>query len=213
MGSVRVSLNSRKDVEAVGSTLRMEILRHLQTHGPSTVFELARRMGRSSDSLYYHVRRLQEVGVLARTGTRSGTRREEGIFALAGEPLTVSVESSGEGAAEAVLESARAVLHDAESNLAAVLEQERTLARRRPPVRIDGRGNAGEPVTRNLPLVTRMRGRLPEHAVAEICAHLDAIAEIFVRHKRGQAPVGPDAPPFHELAAILAPLHEPDRPS
>ena len=213
MGSVRVSLNSRKDVEAVGSTLRMEILRHLQTHGPSTVFELARRMGRSSDSLYYHVRRLQEVGVLARTGTRSGTRREEGIFALAGEPLTVSVESSGEGAAEAVLESARAVLHDAESNLAAVLEQERTLARRRPPVRIDGRGNAGEPVTRNLPLVTRMRGRLPEHAVAEICAHLDAIAEIFVRHKRGQGPVGPDAPPFHELAAILAPLHEADRPS
>ena len=77
MGSARVSLNSRKDVEAVGSSLRMEIIRHLQTHGPSTVFELARRMGRSADSLYYHVRRLQEVGVLARTGTRSaaGARR------------------------------------------------------------------------------------------------------------------------------------------
>ena len=39
-------------------------------------------------------------------------------------------------------------------------------------------------------------------------AHLDAIAEIFVRHKRGEAPAGPDAPPLHELAAILAPVHE-----
>lgn len=213
MGPVRVSLNSRKDVEAVGSTLRMEILRHLQTHGPSTVFELARRMGRSADSLYYHVRRLQEVGVLARTGTRSGVRREEGIFALAGEPLTVSVESSGDGAAEAVLESARAVLRDAESNLAAVLEHERLQPCARPPVRIDGRGNAGEPVTRSLPLVTRMRGRLPEQAVAEICAHLDAIAEIFVRHKHAEAPAGPDAPSFHELAAILSPVHEGRRPA
>lgn len=207
MGSVRVSLNSRKDVEAVGSSLRMEILRHLQTHGPSTVFELARRMNRSADSLYYHVRRLQEAGVLARTGTRSSTRREEGLFALAGEPLTVAVESAGEGATEAVLESARAVLRDAESNLAAVLEAERLAARGREPVRIDGRGNAGEPVTRTLPLVTRMRGRLPPQAVAEICAHLDAIAEIFVRHKQGEAAAGAAGAPLHEMASVFAPLH------
>lgn len=126
-----------------------------------------------------------------RPGTRSGVRREEGLFALAGEPLTVSVESSGDGAAEAVLESARAVLRDAESNLAAVLEHERLQPGARPPVRIDGRGNAGEPVTRSLPLVTRMRGRLPEQAVAEICAHLDAIAEIFVRHKLRRRAGGP----------------------
>jgi DNA-binding Lrp family transcriptional regulator len=208
MGSVRVSLNSRKDVEAVGSSLRMEILRHLQTHGPSTVFELARRMNRSADSLYYHVRRLQEVGVLARTGTRSGGRREEGIFALAGEPLTVSVESTGDGTTEAVLESARSVLRDAESNLVAVLEDERLQVGGRQPVRIDGRGNAGEPVTRSLPIVTRMRGRLPAQAVAEICAHLDAIAEVFVRHKQGDVPLAPTGSRLYEMAAIFSPLHE-----
>ncbi|HEX5009192.1 MAG TPA: helix-turn-helix domain-containing protein [Planctomycetota bacterium] len=206
MGSARVSLNSRKDVEAVGSSLRMEIIRHLQTHGPSTVFELARRMGRSADSLYYHVRRLQEVGVLARTGTRSGGRREEGVFGLAGEPLTVTVESAGDGAAEAVLESARAVLRDAEQNLAAVLERERLLQAGRPPVRAEPRRFAdGAP--RSLPMVVRMRGRLPEQAVNEVCAHLDAIAEIFVRHKQDEAN-GAEASPLHELAAIFAPLDD-----
>jgi predicted transcriptional regulator len=60
----------------------MEIIRHLQTHAQHGL-RLARRMGRSADSLYYHMRRLQEVGVLARSGTRTGGRREEGIFALA----------------------------------------------------------------------------------------------------------------------------------
>jgi predicted transcriptional regulator len=205
MGSARVSLNSRKEVEAVGSSLRMEIIRHLQTHGPSTVFELARRMGRSADSLYYHVRRLQEVGVLARTGTRNGGRREEGVFGLAGEPLTVTVESAGDGAAEAVLEAARSMLRDAEQNLAAVLESERLLEaghlpQRKMPCRVSD-GDA-----RPLPMVVRMRGRLPEQAVAEVCAHLDAIAEIFVRHKQADSPETPGTPPQHEMAAIFAPL-------
>lgn len=210
MGSARVSLNSRKDVEAVGSSLRMEIIRHLQTHGPSTVFELARRMGRSADSLYYHVRRLQEVGVLARSGTRTGGRREEGIFALAGEPLTVTVESAGDGAAEAVLESARSVLRDAEQNLAAVLERERLAQAGQPAICKPPRRFAdGGP--RSLPVVVRMRARLPEQAVNEVCAHLDAIAEVFVRYKQGEALNGPDAPPFHELAAILAPLADSPR--
>jgi len=208
MGSARVSLNSRKDVEAVGSSLRMEIIRHLQTHGPSTVFELARRMGRSADSLYYHVRRLQEVGVLARTGTRNGGRREEGVFGLSGEPLTVTVESAGEGAAEAVLESARSILHDAEQNLAAVLEAERLLEPGRVPLRRTS-CRVSDGIARPLPMVVRMRGRLPEQSVAEVCAHLDAIAEIFVRHKQAESPSGPDAPPLHELAAIFSPLCEP----
>jgi predicted transcriptional regulator len=205
MSSARVSLNSRKDVEAVGSSLRMEIIRHLQTHGPSTVFELARRMGRSADSLYYHMRRLQEVGVLARSGTRTGGRREEGIFALAGEPLTVTVESAGDGAAEAVLESARSVLRDAEQNLAAVLERERLAALGRPPVVAPPRRFADSP-PRSLPIVVRMRARMPEQAVNEVCAHLDAIAEIFVRYKQGEAVSGPESPPLHELAAVFAPL-------
>ena len=205
MGSARVSLNSRKDVEAVGSSLRMEIIRHLQTHGPSTVFELARRMGRSADSLYYHMRRLQEVGVLARSGTRTGGRREEGIFALAGEPLTVTVESAGDGAAEAVLESARSVLRDAEQNLAAVLERERLASIGRPVVVAPPRRFADGP-PRSLPIVVRMRARLPEQAINEVCAHLDAIAEIFVRYKQGELTSGPDASPLHELAAVFAPL-------
>jgi predicted transcriptional regulator len=207
MGSARVSLNSRKDVEAVGSSLRMEIIRHLQTHGPSTVFELARRMGRSADSLYYHMRRLQEVGVLARSGTRTGGRREEGIFALAGEPLTVTVESAGDGAAEAVLESARSVLRDAEQNLAAVLERERLAQIGRPVVCAPPRRFADGP-PRSLPMVVRMRARMPEQAINEVCAHLDAIAEIFVRYKQVETTAGLEAAPLHELAAVFAPLVE-----
>ena len=118
----------------------------------------------------------------------------------------MTVESAGDGAAEAVLESARSVLRDAEQNLAAVLERERLLQAGRPPVRAEPRRFAdGAP--RSLPMVVRMRGRLPEQAVNEVCAHLDAIAEIFVRHKQGEAN-GAGPSPLHELAAIFAPLDD-----
>jgi hypothetical protein len=97
------------------------------------------------------------------------------------------------------------VLRDAEQNLAAVLERERVAAIGRPVVCAPPRRFADSP-PRSLPMVVRMRARLPEQGINEVCAHLDAIAEIFVRYKQVEAAAGLEAPPLHELAAVFAPL-------
>ena len=181
----RVALQSRKQLEAIGSPVRLEILRHLQAEGELTVFELARRMARSADGLYYHVRRLIEAGVLVRAGSRPAGRREEALLALAGSPLQLSIPSDGEGPGT-LLETGRTLLREVEQNLRDLVPAATNGA----PVEAVPSGSLpGDGI--DLPLLARMTARLPEEALAEVREHLDALAAIFSRHKE-RGPVGND---------------------
>ena len=182
----RVALQSRKQLEAIGSPVRLEILRHLQAEGELTVFELARRMARSADGLYYHVRRLIEAGVLVRAGSRPAGRREEALLALAGSPLQLSIPSDGEGPGT-LLETGRTLLREVEQNLRDLVPAATNGAA---VEAVPGGSLPGDGI--DLPLLARMTARLPEEALAEVREHLDALAAIFSRHKERGPPVGTD---------------------
>jgi predicted ArsR family transcriptional regulator len=55
--------------------LRSRLLSQLRMHGPATATELAERLATNTGATSYHLRRLEEVGLVTDTGTGAGRRR------------------------------------------------------------------------------------------------------------------------------------------
>ncbi len=55
--------------------LRARLLSQLRLHGPATATELADRLRTNTGATSYHLRRLEEAGLVADTGTGAGKRR------------------------------------------------------------------------------------------------------------------------------------------
>src|SRR5262245_3812210 len=81
---------SRADqLRALRSPLRQEIIDAVAASGPRSVAELAEILGRPADALYYHVRRLQRVGLLVTSGTRRTPGRMKEVVDLPGHPVSL----------------------------------------------------------------------------------------------------------------------------
>ena len=71
-----------RQIRALASSTRQDIVDTIAAIGPCSVAELARALGRSADGLYYHIRVLTRVGLLVAREviSRSGnTRRLTGF--------------------------------------------------------------------------------------------------------------------------------------
>lgn len=55
--------------------LRSRLLSQLRLHGPATATDLAARLATNTGATSYHLRKLEEVGLVADTGTGAGKRR------------------------------------------------------------------------------------------------------------------------------------------
>ena len=83
---------------------RLEVYENLQIAGPSSIADLALRLGRPADSLYYHIRKMTRVGLLVDRGSRRARRRDEHLFDVPGRPM-ITCEPQGPAAQTAVLKS------------------------------------------------------------------------------------------------------------
>ena len=63
-------VRERAQIEALASPARQEVADGLQAIGPCSIADLADLLGRAPDSLYYHVRKLEKVGLVVARGTR-----------------------------------------------------------------------------------------------------------------------------------------------
>jgi DNA-binding transcriptional ArsR family regulator len=70
------SIEGVAQLRGLRSPLRQEIVDALQAEGPCSIAELAGRLERSPDSLYYHVRALLRLGLLTE---RNGLRAAPGL--------------------------------------------------------------------------------------------------------------------------------------
>jgi DNA-binding transcriptional ArsR family regulator len=113
-------LENRGQLAALVSPVRVEIAEHLQARGPCTSAELARDLARSRSSLYYHLHRLVEVGLVTETPD-SGGARAEARYALASERIAIPAGVDRAGT-ELVARGISAMLRRAERNAKRALQ-------------------------------------------------------------------------------------------
>jgi DNA-binding transcriptional ArsR family regulator len=73
-------IRERKQLAALVSAARQEIVDVLSQMGTVSVAELATALGRPADAIYYHVRVLKRAGLVRSAGNRGEGRRREELF-------------------------------------------------------------------------------------------------------------------------------------
>ena len=111
----RPYLIARRDqLTALESSVRQEIIDTIQAAGPRSALEIASLMGRPADALYYHIRKLESVGLLIQRETRRRGRRDEAVYDLVGRPLLLRYPAHSESRNHPLLRLVRSMLRTAE---------------------------------------------------------------------------------------------------
>ncbi|MHC5005271.1 MAG: helix-turn-helix domain-containing protein [Planctomycetota bacterium] len=158
---------------ALTSPLRLEILEHF-LGAPMSVADLAARMGRRPDSLYYHVRTLADVGLLVPAGTRKRGKRDEALYQLVAPTIEMAGDLDDPAVIDDALKAFAAGWRAAERELRDALESGR------PRTRGHRRNH----------LCIRQRCCLRPKALEQVNRHLDAIQKVIDREFR--RPPAPD---------------------
>jgi predicted ArsR family transcriptional regulator len=117
---------------AVISPLRHQMVRLMSVLGPCTVKDLAVRLGRSPEALYYHIRALQRVGLVQEKEKRPGVRRPEVVYDLVARTLLTDPEQTDPDYLRNMARSAGALLRLADRHLQVALEDQAATGTRRP---------------------------------------------------------------------------------
>jgi DNA-binding transcriptional ArsR family regulator len=94
-------ISEPEQLQVLASPLRQEILDLLARTGTAQVSEVASLLGRPADSLYYHLRELQRVGLVVSSRAR-GAKRGEMLFRAAHREPTLLHDASPRGNTPAV---------------------------------------------------------------------------------------------------------------
>ena len=74
------TIYSKKELMALASSARQEIIDVLAQMGIVSVAELAETVGRPADTLYYHLRILKKAGLVIHCGSRVIQGRREALY-------------------------------------------------------------------------------------------------------------------------------------
>lgn len=82
-------IRSGAALAALVSPVRQEIVDALEAAGAMSMAELAERIGRPADALYFHVRRLVRVGLVVERAPLKAGRHVKAIYDLPGRPMRI----------------------------------------------------------------------------------------------------------------------------
>jgi hypothetical protein len=94
---------SLKQLIAIATPGRDNVIDAVDVLGPSTVTQLAEFIGCSRNGLYYHIRALRDCGLLIETTQSGKGSRDTAVYDLPGRPLIVQFELSSKRARNAVI--------------------------------------------------------------------------------------------------------------
>ena len=95
-------LLDRRQVTALASPARLEIVEAMGVLGRVSARELAAHLGRSAGAVYHHVRTLEAAGLLEEVDRRPGPRRPENLYAVTAGRLAVPAGQTASGDRAAV---------------------------------------------------------------------------------------------------------------
>jgi predicted transcriptional regulator len=94
--SPRYVIRSQKQLAALASAARQEVVDVLAEMGTVSVAELAATLGRPADALYFHLRALTKAGLVRQAGYRSRGGRKEALFRTVAPDLWLHYEPRSE---------------------------------------------------------------------------------------------------------------------
>jgi DNA-binding transcriptional ArsR family regulator len=101
-------------LSALASTVRQDIVDTLRALGEASAPELAAHLNRPADGLYYHLRALSRVGLVAEVCERRKGRVAEAVYSLRQKTLALSHRPRDQRAKAALINIVRAMFSGAE---------------------------------------------------------------------------------------------------
>ena len=179
-----------RQIRALASPIRQDILDALTAIGPCSVAELAVALGRPADGLYYHIKHLLDVRLLMEVPS-NGSGRGELRLDVAHKSLYLQYKPASRTNKAAVLRVIGALMRSAE----------RTFRRGfRPGVAVV------EGPRRNL-WAGRTRGFLSERELAEVNVLLDRLITLMRSGRRDRDNGGSKDRSLYEVTFVLAPAN------
>lgn len=167
MGRSKLVIERLDQLEAIASPVRQELLEAVAASTECSVAELASQLGRRPDALYYHIRKLVEVGLIEEMGSRRTAHREESVYRTRGQPVEIRLDRDDPKKIRTVHRLLGALLRLTDRDLKDAIDSGRGV--------FEGRGrNAG---------AGRIKGWLTAEDRREVTRLLTRITEIFRRSR------------------------------
>jgi predicted ArsR family transcriptional regulator len=115
-------IKSARQLRALRTPVRQEIVRTLVRKGTCTVREIADDLGREPAALYYHVHALVDAGIAKEKGKLDAGARPETVYSLVAERIMIDRREKSKAFLSALGDLQRATLRAAERELAASLK-------------------------------------------------------------------------------------------
>lgn len=163
-----MTLRDSRAIEAIASPHRLEIITVLGELGKASIAEIARCLGRTPHSLYYHVKMLEKAGVVVAAEIRRRGRRDEQLWKVAAERIMLGVPGPGEGVAPGAEKAIESMMRLATRELQAAVRQRTTgdSARTTIGLRMKGRVD-GETLEKINRLIARLESLIRQSAQNE----------------------------------------------
>lgn len=100
-------VTSYRQVVALAALGREDIIDAAAVLGPCSISDMARFLGRSRNSLYYHVRALRDCGLLIETMVQGSGMKPTAHYDLPGRPILVRYDLGSERSRRAVIRLGR----------------------------------------------------------------------------------------------------------
>lgn len=111
-------ITSPRQLRALASAARQDIIDAVAGSGPTTIAELADRLGRPADALYHHVRQLVKCGLLIEGAGERGIGRPGGRIDVPGRPMLIHYDPSSTSNARTMTRVLSAMLGSAKRGFA-----------------------------------------------------------------------------------------------
>jgi DNA-binding transcriptional ArsR family regulator len=169
-GPSKFVIRRAEQLVALASPVRCRIVDALSASGPSSVRQIAARLGRKPESLYYHIRALVDVGLVVSREKRRVGRRAEAVYQLVAPRLIIDPKQRTAAYADALAGTCAALLRLTARNYRAAID--------RGDFVLDG-------ARRNL-MVRRCIARLDRAGLARLNRYLEGIGDLAEKREAGQ---------------------------
>lgn len=179
-------IEKEKQLVALKSPVRQEIIDAVSADGPGTIAQIGAMLGRPADALYYHIRRLESVGLLVETGRRRAGKRFEAIYDLPARDMRVRYDLGNRKLMERLIDAVSGMLRLSDRDFRGGTELPNAV---------------GEGSGRNL-WAGRTKAWLTKTEVRQVRQHVEAILDIMHKGRRTRH-AG-----LHAFTWVLTPLDE-----